>query len=154
MAFAYDAVLLDLYGTLIDERGDPAGGAHALLEELRGARWAVVTSCSRRLAESLLERGGFEPPPLLIGADDVSQNKPAPEGYLLAARRLEVDPERTLVVEDSAAGIAAGRAAGMDVVAILRGRSPGLAQAATFSVKTLDALRLSVTDGAIELQET
>jgi sugar-phosphatase len=151
MPFTYDAVLFDLYGTLIDDAGEPAAGVHALLEGLRSARWAVVTSCPRRLAQKLLAGAGIVSPPILIGADDVAHNKPAPDGYLQAARRLEIDARKALVVEDSVAGIAAGRAAGMDVVALLRGRAPELARAATFSVADLGAVRLSVTGAGIEL---
>jgi len=59
-------------------------------------------------------------PPLLITVDDVRAGKPAPEGYLLAARRLGATIERCLVVEDSIPGLAAGRAAGA-ITAALRG---------------------------------
>lgn len=45
--------------------------------------------------------------------DDVAIGKPAPEGYLAAARHLGIAPEACLVVEDSRRGIAAGHAAGM-----------------------------------------
>jgi beta-phosphoglucomutase-like phosphatase (HAD superfamily) len=48
-----------------------------------------------------------------IGADDVRNAKPDPEGFLMAARALEVDPEDALVFEDSRAGLVAARAAGM-----------------------------------------
>ena len=44
--------------------------------------------------------------------------KPDPEGYLLAARKLGVDPRRCLVVEDAAAGVTAGHAAGATVAAL------------------------------------
>ena len=50
--------------------------------------------------------------------DVVSRRKPAPDVYLEAARRLGVDPSRTVAIEDSAPGVAAARAAGMTVVAI------------------------------------
>jgi beta-phosphoglucomutase-like phosphatase (HAD superfamily) len=151
MAFAYDAVLFDLYGTLVDDVGKPAAGVHDLLASLEGARWGVVTSCPRRLAEKLLSLGAIAVP-LLVGADDVAANKPAPDGYLLAAKRLAVEPERTLVIEDSVAGISAGLSAGMDVVAILRGRAPDMAHEATFSVKDLAALRLTVAGAEIQLE--
>jgi mannitol-1-/sugar-/sorbitol-6-phosphatase len=152
MSFAYDAVLFDLFGTLVDDAGDPAEGVHELLDSLRGARWAIVTSCPRRLAEKMLARAGIAAPGLLVGADDVAANKPAPDGYLLGARRLGVDAKKTLVVEDSVAGISAGLAAGMDVVAILRGRAPEMAHAATFTVKNLAELRLTGAEGGIELE--
>ena len=50
--------------------------------------------------------------------DEVAQRKPAPDVYLEAARRLGVDPARSVAIEDSAPGIAAARAAGMKVIAI------------------------------------
>jgi mannitol-1-/sugar-/sorbitol-6-phosphatase len=152
MSFAYDAVLFDLFGTLVDDVGDPACGVHGLLDSLEGARWGVVTSCPRRMAERLLAHAGIVAPQVLIGADDVAANKPAPDGYLLAARRLCVEAKQALVVEDSAAGIAAGLAAGMDVVAILRGRAPEMARAATFSVMDLASLQLTASGAGVELE--
>jgi HAD superfamily hydrolase (TIGR01509 family) len=81
--------------------------------------WAVVTSADRRLAEARLGVAGIEPA-VLVTADDVTNGKPDPEGYLIAAGRLGVSPSDCLVVEDSEPGIAAGRAAGA-VTAALRG---------------------------------
>lgn len=49
--------------------------------------------------------------------DDVENGKPAPDLYLKAAKALNVEPEDCLVIEDSVAGITAGRAAGMRVLA-------------------------------------
>jgi beta-phosphoglucomutase-like phosphatase (HAD superfamily) len=54
----------------------------------------------------------------IVSGEDVRRRKPAPDVYLEAARRLGVDPTRTVAVEDSGPGIAAARAAGMRVVAI------------------------------------
>jgi len=54
-----------------------------------------------------------------LGADQVEQPKPAPDLYLLAAHRLGCDPVRVLVVEDSATGVRAARAAGCRVVQVL-----------------------------------
>jgi len=54
----------------------------------------------------------------IVTGDQVSRGKPAPDVYLEAARRLDVDPSRCVAVEDSGPGIAAARAAGMRTVAI------------------------------------
>ncbi len=54
----------------------------------------------------------------VVTADDVARNKPHPDGYLLAAERLDVDPSDCITIEDSPAGIAAARAAGYRVVAV------------------------------------
>lgn len=59
-----------------------------------------------------------------IGAEDVARGKPSPEGYALAASRLGAAPGRCLVVEDSEAGIAAGLAAGMRVLATAAANPP------------------------------
>ncbi len=97
----------------------PITGAHELLAELdrRSIRWAVVTSADTRLAGLRLAAAGITPP-LLISVDDISAGKPDPEGYLLAARRLGVDPARCLVVEDAEPGVQAGRAAGARVAGL------------------------------------
>lgn len=53
----------------------------------------------------------------IFSADDVERSKPAPDVYLLAADTMGVAPERCAVIEDSAAGVMAGVAAGMTVFA-------------------------------------
>jgi beta-phosphoglucomutase len=80
-------------------------------------RLAVVSSSSRTEIEPMLSAGGllqyFE---TIVGAESVTRYKPAPDPYLLAAERLKVS--NPLVVEDSEAGEAAGRAAGFEVLRI------------------------------------
>jgi HAD superfamily hydrolase (TIGR01509 family) len=94
-------------------------GAHRLLEELRrlGLPWAVVTGAGTLLARRRLRAAGIDPP-LLVSLDDVPAGKPAPDGFLLAAARLGVQPRHCLVVEDSLPGVGAGRRAGARVAAL------------------------------------
>lgn len=61
---------------------------------------------------------GLEQPAVRITAESVGASKPDPEGFLKGAAELGVDPADCVVFEDSGAGIAAGRAAGMRVVGI------------------------------------
>ena len=89
-----------------------------LLEQLKGHyRMAVVTSSGRDEVEPMLEAGGlrgyFD---ALVCARDAARHKPAPDPYLLAAKLL--DARRPLVIEDSEAGLAAGRAAGFAVLCV------------------------------------
>ena len=112
----YDAALFDLFGTLVTEQGDAIEGAMLILERLPPARWAIVTSCPRRFADALLERCGLPRPDVIICSDDVRRGKPAPDCYLLAASQLKVRPSTCVAIEDSAPGVDAARAAGMDVV--------------------------------------
>lgn len=107
-----------------------APGMDALLAALDrlALPWAVVTSADARLARARLAAAGVPEPPLLVTVEDVRVGKPDPEGYLLAAARLDVDPSRCLVVEDAGPGVAAGRAAGMRVAG-LRGIDADIAVA-------------------------
>lgn len=59
----------------------------------------------------------------VLGAEDYGRGKPAPDGFLKAAERLDVDSSECVVVEDSTAGVAAGRAAGMHVIGLDRNRA-------------------------------
>jgi HAD superfamily hydrolase (TIGR01509 family) len=85
---------------------------------LDSGRVAIATSASEPLARARLAAAGLPIPDVLVTSDQVLRGKPAPDPYLLAARRLGVDPALCLVLEDAPAGIAAGRAAGMTVWAV------------------------------------
>lgn len=82
----------------------------------RKLKVAVVSSSPRAVIARFLERLGVAhlvDEHARIGGDDVRNGKPDPEGFLMAARALEVDPDEALVFEDSRAGLLAARAAGM-----------------------------------------
>lgn len=79
---------------------------------------AIVTSCSTALATTRLRVAGLEIPEVLVSSDGLERGKPDPTCFLIGARRLGVDPERCVVIEDAPAGIRAGRAAGAVVVAV------------------------------------
>ncbi|WP_235031885.1 HAD-IA family hydrolase [Actinacidiphila yanglinensis] len=81
-------------------------------------RWAVVTSSRREATRPRMERLGLPVPEVRICAEDVPYGKPAPDGYLAAAARLGADPRHCTVIEDSPAGIRAGRDAGCTVHAV------------------------------------
>jgi beta-phosphoglucomutase len=78
---------------------------------------AVVSSSSTSEVEPILVAGGIRQYfDTLVGGEDVTRHKPAPDPYVLAARRLGV--RAALVVEDSEIGIASGRDAGFEVVVV------------------------------------
>jgi beta-phosphoglucomutase len=80
-------------------------------------KMAVVTSSGRAEIEPLLDAGGLRKYlQTMVCAHEAEHEKPAPDPYLLAAKLL--DARSPLVVEDSAAGIASGRAAGFEVLAV------------------------------------
>lgn len=105
------------------EAGDVDGvvalpGAAELLAALPDHAWAAVTSGSQALMRARLTAAGLPVPRILVAADDVTEGKPDPEGYLSAAAKLGVEPQDCLVVEDAPAGLAAGHAAGARVAAV------------------------------------
>ncbi|WP_344162363.1 HAD-IA family hydrolase [Nocardiopsis rhodophaea] len=79
--------------------------------------WAIVTSCTRALAEARLKAVGLAAP-VLVTADDVRRGKPDPEPFVLGATRLGVDARRCVVFEDAPAGLASARGAGARTVAV------------------------------------
>src|SRR5579864_4175394 len=83
----------------------PLPGARELLNALPSARWTIVTSCTRRLAEVRLRAAGLPIPRYLVTCDDVKNGKPDPEPYLKGASFLGVSAKDCVVVEDAPAGI-------------------------------------------------
>ncbi|REJ08244.1 HAD family hydrolase [Microbacterium bovistercoris] len=108
---------------LADEAEDVAGvvavgGAGDLLRDLLPHPHAIVTSADVPLMRARMNAAQLQIPALHITAENVTASKPHPEGFLLGASRLGVDPADCLVFEDSEAGIAAAKAAGMRVVGV------------------------------------
>ena len=106
---------------LIDTRLRPFADAVAAVADLevRGVALAVASSSLRERLDRTLARAGLDFA-VTIAGDEVEHGKPAPDMFLLAAERLGVDPSRCVVVEDSPAGVAAGRAAGMPTLGVCR----------------------------------
>ena len=101
----------------------------------------------------LSERGLLDHFAAVCTGDEVRATKPDPELYLLACRRLGVDPAGAIAVEDSVNGVAAARAAGMSVVAVpsslTRGMDFAAADRVVSSCVELDPAVLGeVIDGA------
>jgi len=100
-------------------------GARDLLDALRGKLPLALASSSRReLVEIALRRTAVDSYfSVVIAAEDVQNGKPAPDPFLLAARRLNVPPTDCLVFEDAPNGVAAAKAAGMRCVAVCHAHS-------------------------------
>ena len=102
-------------------RVDLFSSAKTTLEQLREMKLAlaVATSSVSASARPLLDRTGIRSLfSVVITGDEVQQGKPHPDIYLLAAKKLGISPEACLVIEDSLAGMAAGKTANMRVAAI------------------------------------
>jgi len=124
-------------------------GVERFLRALPPDRWAIVTSAPRALAARRLAAAGLVPPPVLVTAEDVARGKPAPDGFLAAAKRLGADPEDCLVWEDAPAGIASAEASGATVMVVgathhrpMATRHPVIADYEDLTVKINGAGRL------------
>lgn len=129
---------------------EPVRGAREFFESVPADRRAIVTSGSVAIATARLHAAGFEQPGVFVTADHVTNGKPDPEPFLLAASHLGVDPARCLVVEDATAGVTAARAAGCFVLAIA-GTVDASELAADLVVDGLDRVRLVQTATGMRL---
>lgn len=79
----------------------------------------ICTAAVRGEVDAVLHRLGIaDALTAIVTADDVTANKPHPDGYALVAARLGVDPSRCIAIEDSPRGVRAAVDAGMFVVAV------------------------------------
>lgn len=131
-AAAVDAAVLErLLPRLATVRPLPGAAGAVARARAAGHTVALVSSSRRAAVEAKLERcglaGAFD---AIVAREDAARLKPAPDPYLRAAELLGVEPARCAVIEDADKGLLAARAAGMTVVAVGAGASPGLADRA------------------------
>jgi HAD superfamily hydrolase (TIGR01509 family) len=105
-----------LYSATLRERLTEVAGAARAVGQCR-AKKAVASSSVTEMLRFKLEKVGLWEmfAPHIYSGDLVERGKPAPDLFLYAARELETEPSRCLVIEDSINGVLAGRAAGMIV---------------------------------------
>jgi sugar-phosphatase len=125
----------------------------ALLETLSdaGLPWAVVTSGNLALVTARLKAADLPTPQVLVTADSVTNGKPDPEAYLLAARQLGVNPAECVVIEDAPAGVRAGKAAGAKVIAVTTSHGADELGAADVVVPAISSV--SYVDGRISVAQ-
>ncbi|QES54528.1 HAD family hydrolase [Streptomyces venezuelae] len=127
----------------------PVAGAPEFMAALDGLPHALVTSADTALATARMTAAALPMPGIRVTAESVQASKPDPEGFLMGAAALGVDPADCIVFEDSAAGITAGRAAGMRVIGV---GPRAAAHAPTAHVPDLTALHVTTApDGSITI---
>ncbi|KAF3769294.1 HAD-like protein [Cryphonectria parasitica EP155] len=142
-------------------------GARSLLDEIghRNVPWAIVTSGTEPLVSGWLERLRLPAPEHLITAESVSNGKPDPACYLLGRDRIGLPAAGTdgssssssnvLVLEDSPAGIRAGKAAGCKVLGLVTSHTAEQVRSAEpdWIVRDLDSVKvLGWEDGLLTLE--
>ncbi len=112
----------DIYLEIIQGELEPLPGVNAFIQRCRnlGKKLAVASSADRRKVIGNLNEIGLAPElfDAVIVAEDVEHKKPAPDLFLLAAKRLQLPPEQCLVIEDAVSGVAAAKAAGARCLAL------------------------------------
>lgn len=133
----------EIYLELVPTRLEAFPGVPALVQACRQAdlHVAVASGTDQIKVIANLQKIGLPEASwdALVTGNDVKQNKPAPDIFLIAARKLDVAPAACVVIEDSVNGIRAAKAAGMRCVAV----------AQTFPASRLqeaDVIRESVAD--------
>jgi HAD superfamily hydrolase (TIGR01509 family) len=93
-------------------------------------RLALATSSNRAVIDVVLAASGLEDCfAATVSGEEVARGKPAPDVYLAACARLEVEPGGAVAVEDSTNGLRSAAAAGMSVIAIPNRDFPPVADA-------------------------
>jgi HAD superfamily hydrolase (TIGR01509 family) len=136
-----------------DARLEPIAGIAAALDALdaAGIPFCVASSGDHeRIRRGLRAAGLLDrfPDETIFSVEDVAHGKPAPDLFLHAARQMGFDPASTAVVEDSAAGVQAGVAAGMRVLGYAPTEAEASALRADGAEPFRDMAQLSVLLGA------
>lgn len=133
-------------------------GARALLDSITKSNvpWAIVTSGTSPLVTGWLKVLQLPKPEHLVVAEDVDNGKPDPSCYLMGKDKLSLSASHeVLVLEDSPAGIKAGKAAGCKVLGVVTSHTVEqvVAAGADWIVKDLQSIRMVKGDGGgVELE--
>jgi HAD superfamily hydrolase (TIGR01509 family) len=145
----------DRVGDLYAERLPLLPGAVEAVRRL-AAEWplAVASSANRHLIELVVRLASLEDAfGAIVSSEEVERGKPAPDVYLEAARRLEVDPEACAAVEDSTNGLRSAHAAGMAVIAVPNRDFAPAPEALELADLTLDSLQKLTVERVRDLRE-
>lgn len=116
----------------------PLDGVVKLLEELKKIKVKVAAASSSKNAFQLLENAGLlKYLDAVVGGHDFTRSKPDPELFLVASKKLNVNPSNCVVVEDAAIGIMAAKNANMKTIGILSSDDQEIKKIADISLKSL-----------------
>jgi HAD superfamily hydrolase (TIGR01509 family) len=115
------------YRTLVETCCEPMPGALELLQRLHGrTTLGLASSAYADAVQTVLAKLGIADCfSCIVTGDQVQRIKPFPDIFLEAARRLEVEPEECVVIEDAEKGVLAAKAAGMKCIAVPSPRTAG-----------------------------
>jgi beta-phosphoglucomutase len=116
---------IDRYRELADGSTVTNDAREAVREASELVALGVVSGSARAEIEPVLEAAGIRDAfAVIVALDDIGRGKPDPEGYLVALHLLGVAASEAAAVEDSEAGVAAAKAAGLYTVGVTTTLSP------------------------------
>ncbi|HEY6975929.1 MAG TPA: HAD family phosphatase [Chitinophagaceae bacterium] len=135
---------LKYFTEIVSQNGiQPVPFAIKLLEQLQqyDLKIALATSSRREKMKMVLKLTGLLPYfEVIVTGEEVSKSKPAPDIFLIAAKKLELPPDQCLVIEDAVNGIKAAKNAGMKCIAITTTHSSEMLQEADLIIDTYEAV--------------
>ncbi len=137
------------YRRRVTAKAKPLPGAIELIKVLHehGIKMAIASSAPMENIQLITRSLGiidcFQS---IVWGREVSEGKPSPQGFLLAARKLRVEPRNCVVIEDAVAGVAAAKRAGMKCVAVTNTHPRQSLKEANLVVDTLKAVDVSVLE--------
>jgi HAD superfamily hydrolase (TIGR01509 family) len=137
---------------LIKDHINPLPGVIELLASLQRVHFsqAIVSSTPIEnidlITKSLNIKSRFD---LIISSGDVTEGKPSPQGYLLAAGKLGKLPENCVVIEDAVAGVTAAKRGGMKCIAVTNSHPAESLSKADMVVHSLESVNVAVVTGLL-----
>ena len=142
----------ETFRNLVRQNIRPLPGAVELIKSLRENRFKIAIASSAPMENIRLITGGlgidncFQ---AIVTGQDVTEGKPSPQSFLLAAQRLGVEPKNCLVIEDAVAGVTAAKRAGMHCLAITNTHPKQSLKEADLIVDTLEAVSVDDIEGLL-----
>ena len=133
----------------------PLPGVMELMKSLteHGFKMALASAAPMENVQLLIRGVGIEKRfQSIISGEDVTEGKPSPQVFLLAAEKLGVEPQRCVVIEDAVAGVAAARRAGMHCVAVTNTHPKASLSEADLIVGSLEAVTVGDLDRILNTQ--
>lgn len=128
----------------------PLSGAIELIRALKEHRVKMAIASSAPIENIQLVTRGlavnnyFQ---VIVWGREVTEGKPSPQAFLLASKRLEVEPKNCVVIEDAVAGVAAAKRAGMKCLAVTNTHPEKSLKAADLVVDTLETITVDDLSG-------
>ncbi len=142
----------EIFRSRARQRIKPLPGAVELIQSLNieGVKMAIASSTTieniRLVTEELGIANCFQ---AIVNGHEVTEGKPSPQVFLLAAQKLGVEPGNCLVIEDAVAGVAAAKKAGMHCLAVTNTHPRQRLKQADLIVDSLEAVTIKDLEGLL-----